>query len=123
MKLQASHECSQALHKHAVTALVAQLRACVVDTLDKGDLAAAEAGAAGDLETGAATLPAAVWSAWHALAAAVAAAVAESDVGTSNMPCYTVLHRSHIRSQAEEEAQKVLVADNARCGSSCYTSI
>jgi len=37
-----------------------QLRAFLVAALDKGDLAAAEAGGAGDLETGAAFLPAAV---------------------------------------------------------------
>ena len=44
----------------------------MVSTLDKGDLAAAEAGGAGDFETGAASLPA-VWSAWVAAAAAAAA--------------------------------------------------
>jgi hypothetical protein len=72
-------ECSQTPHKQALTAPAAQyqpqLRALLVATLDKGDLAAAGAGGAGDLETGAASLPAAVWSALAAAVAATAAVV------------------------------------------------
>ena len=45
----------------------------MVSTLDKGDLAAVEAGGAGDLAPGAASLLAAVWSALVAAAAAAAA--------------------------------------------------
>lgn len=69
-------EYRQVLHKQALTApaaVPAATEACVIATLDKGDLAAIEAGGAGDLETGAASSPAAVWSALAAAAAATAA--------------------------------------------------
>ena len=55
-----------------------QLRAFLVATLDKGDLAAIEASGAGDLLAAAASLPAAVWSALAAAAAALAV-VASTD--------------------------------------------
>ncbi len=77
------------MHKQAGTAPAAQnqlqLRACLVAILDKGDLAAAEAGEAGSHVAAASCLPALLWSALAAAAATTAAVVR-----TSKAACYSL---------------------------------